>query len=532
MKINLLTTIFLATGLTSFFLLQATGLNGQVQAGSPGTGDGYTIYPLFQSGDVLLPAKNCRIGGRYEATAVGPDGLVFQCEKGVFYVTPDTVLPLLTSFDTIPGTGEYIADFWKEGQSWSPGLEAMFKFGIIALQISEVGDVRVVFYYIKDRRINFYRASPGKVEKLFDFPDKLMIGEVEFTFSDPFDGIWGLAYGEPQGRPSIGIFWHKMDLWVEKNNKIALFVYDGEKVVKLAAKGDLVNGTGEKIRFIGESKYDQQVLWNDELTACYFRATCPGDNGYALYYSDRGQIKPILRKGQKLTGKEEIPYRPFLNISAWVADFRVPTAYICLSNQDFIAVTDKESMRFPGWRAGAQLPGTSGGTIYNFGVTREMDNGSILLNHPFFVFPDKKEMVAWIDIFHSETGIKEGIFSCIDGEITKLVAQKDAAPPDVGGSLKTFTDFNMVNHKDIVFLSTLKDSNAGSGIFLLSDGILTTVITDKSALPVTDQYGNALTINLEEVKITGMQAYDSHTVYFSASWTGGSGYFMAVQESK
>lgn len=508
-------------------LLPTIFIHGQEATGLAAPGSGYTIYPLLKTGDAVHPGEDIWLKGPFQPVSTGPEGIVLQCRFGVYYATPERIYPILTPEDTIPGTGKCIDYFWEEGWSWSPGVERMYKFGVIDSHIVENGNIEIIFCYINERRINFYRASPGYLERLFDFPEKLMIGDVEYIFSDPFDAIWGLAYGEPQGRPTIGIFWHRLDLWVEKNNKIALFAYDGEKVLKLAANGDLVSGTGGKIRFIGEPKYEQQVRWNDDLTACYFKASCQGDNGYALYYADQGQITPVLRKDQPLTGSDEVPYRTMGHIEAWTADFTAPTAYICINNNDFITVTNGKTMRFPGWRYGDPLPEEVGGTILTFGITLKNDNNYTLLWHPFFVFPESERMVSWVEIKGSAARIKEGIFACSDGMIRKMVALGDATPADVGGTFKTFTDFGMTGENDLIFLATVTDGNAGSGIFRWSDGILSTVVTDASPIPMTDKHGQILHLGPEEVSITGFKTWDLNTVYFSASWTGGGGYFVA-----
>jgi hypothetical protein len=493
--------------------------------GQEGTASRYTIQSLFQTGDVLHLTLNIVATGPHEVTAAGPEGILIRSTSGVFYVTPDTIEPVLTIFDTVPGTDECMGDLWGTGMSWRPGLEMMYKFGMIDARITEKGDVRIIFYYIWDRRIDFYSASPGIVTKLFDFPEKLMIGDAEFTFSDPFEAVWALAYAEPNGKPVVGIFWHRLDLWLEKNNKMAIFVYDGTRVEKLAAKGDMVSGTNVRIDVIGESKYRQQVLWNDSLTCCYFRASCPGDKGYGLYYSGHGQIHPILRKGQKLTGTEEIPYKPFGNIHEWHADFYRSTAYICLNNKDFVAASPGVVKRFPGWKSGDPVPGTGGGTIYLFGGEEEAPAEGATEYHPFYVFPDR--MVAWIDIMGSELHIKEGIFSCRDGEITRLVAQKDAAPDDIGGTFTKIMYYEVLDENDLLFLAGVEGGKAESGIFLLSDGKIETVVTNAYAFTLTDRKGRSLNLSPEEVSITGFSAYDRNTIYFSASWTGGGGYFMA-----
>lgn len=493
----------------------------------------------------------------------------------------DTVITLVSESDAIPGSTELFEDLdsfggtLPSGGGAGPGVLRLLKKHSFGVQ--QVGPRKVVFAYYHNDQIRFYSAIPGHLQEIMSVPKTIDIGGTE---RDPGWGFRKWQYLEIGGRPVIVAHWYR-----DRPEESMLLVLDQGQPQELVAVGDTVQSAKlALLRSIMPVSIGHSFMYDSDSKKCLIggrftlidRQTGSEESvtGFLLVYKQK--IIPLLLRDQVIRNVDGshvadplYPNSPYyhrfdrLDGTNWRIDFKrnAIVAHVPFKTDKwyhaFVIGSEAGLQTICSWKEGDTLPGTNGGRIECF--YKEMELPEIYHNtihtatdpeyslqfwwptrvFSYYVKPDSQEVISYVKIEDSETGIEEGIFSCRRDKITKLVAQNDPAPgtqgvsPGTPGVFSSFWGFdedetnNRLLFKAEVRFGAFALAPTAQGLFLLSNGRITKIAMVSEIIPCRSRAGQIENIRLTAIR--GFALLPNGMIKFRGEFKDGADLFFALQ---
>jgi hypothetical protein len=471
---------------------------------------------------------------------------IYHGDSGIFVANKDTVIPLVTKSDTIPGSSALFQDIDDFGGFFGRTLFGGKQMWWRTHAIDQVGLRRAVFGYLHNDEIGFYMASPGKIDHILTLPKKITIADKEFNTSDP-KRLRKWQFTMAGGRSQINTFWFGISAGFPSGEvSSGVITFDAEHYEELVRINDTVQYSDlALLHFIGFISVDDHFVMNSvefdrDANECFFyayvwvfdRQTGERTSVKIGFFLVRGKkIVPILLLGQNIDNVDDARITDNFKSPeiVWRPDFehhRILALAPYKANRwyhGFFAASEKGIERIGAWKEGDILPGTNGGRIEQFWRTKQ---GVDIYDYD--INPDSQEVISFISIKDSESDIEEGIFSCRGDRITKLVAQNDLAPVKSKGVFSSFYGFTLDASKKMVLFSAQVKSSFGvsDGLFVLSKGMITKIVMVNDTISCKTKEGRIANMPLTAIK--EFKLVSNGMIKFRGFWRDGSDWFLAI----
>lgn len=465
----------------------------------------WSIRPIIVTYDTLpRTLESSNPSGMQNIIVVG-DEIYFKDDHGIFIAKGDSIIPIVTEMDTIPGTDERFDSFDDYGGLPKPGMWTwalrLVRTGSGGFNI--LGPRKVAFTYAVNGKLTFFVARPGEIRRFGSLPDAVVFNDTEYLIGEA-DGVSWWLMEESSSGAKLYVLWNKyVRGFVGGDRYSAFFSFDGETVTKLLAKGDtLGNGDSLRIRSVyGEFK-GTLVARNHERDQWMVQAlydvksleTGQWTVGNGILLLDHGRVTSVVQQGDPimdLPGGRLPNYLEGLAHDSngdpvhsvwWQANFN-KSAAVLLSDykttewsQGFFLAQGGLVKRLATWKSGDELPGTSGGRIDRFSVLRRKGAQSPTAFVQHIVTLDTQMVASLVRVGHSDADIEEGIFRWEGGTIRKFVVQGDSIVHGKAHVVSEIDKFEYLGSPDeLVFMASVDNGDRNQALLLWSGGRVTEI---------------------------------------------------------
>jgi len=438
----------------------------------------WTIHPIVTSSTTLPHTKKPAFyegrGGSY--AYILEDQIYIKEKSGIFLASLNSIIPIVTDLDTIPGTQETFKDFVGLG-------------GIRTQQGHEhqvIGEREVAFMYWHNDKLLCCVASPGKPVQAITFPDTVFLG-TQWIVPDYPKSIGAWFCERRNGKIKVFLQLIKFDQtrrmlgWPDFSD--VFFSYDGQSATKILMAGDTLS-TPERLiihtvygwfngpAIVRDPFADRWMLqagilrtWNSELNAW-------GKGGAAILLIDSGAVRSMFIAGDSICNVPKGSLTELLWFMGsrkadqqiwWSPDFSHDRVILFGQYrtadeepfEGFFTASNRKVERIAAWKNGDVVPGTAGGMIKNFWKTgfTGINGKTPAYSVHFQIDLEKKRIFSYAAISGSKSRVKEGILLYDDGRIQKIVAQNDTIIPGRQTVLKNFSKFYFFDTGEIFFIA-------------------------------------------------------------------------------
>lgn len=497
----------------------------------------WIIRPIIVSYDTLPRTRKISTITKTLNVKVLDDDIYFNDEHGVFIATCDSIIPIVTEMDTIPGLSRRFDDFNKNGGD----------FRILAPR-------KAGFVYAVKNRTNYFTAGPEGISLFGRLPDTVICNGRPFYMAKS-GGISAWTMEEGASGITVYLLWNKRSRgFIHDDLTSGFFSFDGTNVTKLLAAGDSymsedslrilsVDGIFNGPHFARDRQTDQWMLQSTYSGRNPLSGQWKSESGILLL--DHEHVTSVVQAGDSIVDQPPGRLPTLLEMLAknyfghpeqsitWQPDFNTSSVMLlssCMTttwNQGFFRAKGGIVRRLASWACGDGLPSTSGGHIGRFSVMRSNGSRSPMVVENFIVTGERPTVTSIVDIASSKAHVDEGIFRSEGGIIRKLAAKGDSV---VGGKARVVTEVNEFTYlgssDDLVFKARVDNTDRDEAILISSGGKINEIVsTVRGGVIDRRRPGKGRPINF--TFIGSFVVLRGERILFSAGSPTVSGWFLA-----